>query len=123
MRGSTLVRMASQAVAATQRGLPPDILEVAKSVPVHFEPRPGPDVQAEGFEPDILGLFSGSPHAEGLAGGDPMPAQICLYTANLWDFAEGDEAAFRAEARLTYLHELGHYLGWDEDQLTARGLD
>ncbi|MEX2043899.1 MAG: metallopeptidase family protein, partial [Opitutus sp.] len=23
----------------------------------------------------------------------------------------------------TYLHELGHYLGWDEDELTARGLD
>jgi predicted Zn-dependent protease with MMP-like domain len=25
--------------------------------------------------------------------------------------------------RLTYLHELGHYFGWDEDQLTSRGLD
>jgi predicted Zn-dependent protease with MMP-like domain len=32
-------------------------------------------------------------------------------------------AAFRAEARLTFLHELGHYLGWDEDQVSARGLD
>jgi len=25
--------------------------------------------------------------------------------------------------RITYLHELGHYLGWDESDLEARGLD
>ena len=31
--------------------------------------------------------------------------------------------AFREETRLTYLHELGHYLGWGEDELAARGLD
>jgi len=43
--------------------------------------------------------------------------------ANLWDFAEGDAEAFREEVRLTYLHELGHFLGWDEDQVAARGLD
>lgn len=24
--------------------------------------------------------------------------------------------------RLTYLHELGHYLGWDEGDLERRGL-
>ena len=36
---------------------------------------------------------------------------------------EGDVEIFRDECRLTYLHELGHYLGWDEDDLTARGLD
>jgi predicted Zn-dependent protease with MMP-like domain len=25
--------------------------------------------------------------------------------------------------RLTYLHELGHYLGWDEDEIAERGLE
>jgi predicted Zn-dependent protease with MMP-like domain len=25
--------------------------------------------------------------------------------------------------RLTYLHELGHFLGWDESDLEIRGLD
>ena len=40
-----------------------------------------------------------------------------------WDFAEGDVEVFRDEVRLTYLHELGHYFGWDEDDLTARGLE
>jgi predicted Zn-dependent protease with MMP-like domain len=121
MKGSRLVRLASEVVAATQRELPAEILAVAREVPVRFEPGPGADLLAEGFEPDILGLFAGSPHGAADSGGEP--ARIYLYTANLWDFAEGDEAAFREEARLTYLHELGHYLGWDEDQLTARGLD
>jgi predicted Zn-dependent protease with MMP-like domain len=91
-------------------------------VPVLFEAGPGPDVLAEGFEPDILGLFSG-PALGGPGTGDPMPAQIHLYTANLWDFAGEDVGAYREEVRLTYLHELGHYLGWDEDQVAARGLD
>lgn len=115
--------LASGEVAATQRRLPPDILEAARSVPVHFEPRPGADLLAEGIEPDLLGLFTGSPYGAGSTTDDPMPPQIHLYTANLWDYAEKDEAAYRAEVRLTYLHELGHFLGWDEDQVAARGLD
>lgn len=123
MKESRLARIASEVVAATQGALPPEILGVARSVPVLFEPGPGADVLAEGFEPDILGLFSGNPHGEGPSPEDPMPAQICLYTANLWDFAEGDVEAYRAECRITYLHELGHFLGWDEDQVATRGLD
>ena len=119
MKGSRLERLASDVVAATLAELPRELLEVARSVPVRFEPVPGPDLLAEGFEADILGLFSGSPHGSG----ETDPPQIYLYTANLWDFAEGDVAAFREEARLTYLHELGHFLGWDEDQLAARGPD
>ena len=122
MRGSRLMSMASAEVAATQRRLPADIREAARQVTVHFEPVPGPDVLAEGFEPDLLGLFTGGPLGT-QPGEDPMPPQIHLYTANLWDYADRDEAAYREEVRLTYLHELGHFLGWDEDQVTARGLD
>ncbi len=122
MKGSRLVRLASEAVAATLAELPPDILDAARAAAVRFEPRPSRELIADGFEADLLGLFSGSPIGAD-SGGDPMPPQIYLYTANLWDFAEGDPGAYRDEVRLTYLHELGHYLGWDEDQLAARGLD
>jgi len=123
MKGSRLEKIAGDVVAATQRQLPGEVLEAARSVPVLFEAGPGPDVLADGFEPDILGLFSGPALGEGRDGGDPMPAQIHLYTANLWDYAGEDVGAYREEVRLTYLHELGHYLGWDEDQVAARGLD
>jgi predicted Zn-dependent protease with MMP-like domain len=114
---------ASAVVAATLGELPPEIRREAQAVPVLFEAAPGRDVLDEGFEPDILGLFTGSPFGTEHSGESPEPPRIILYTANLWDFAEGDLEAFRAEVRLTYLHELGHYLGWDEGQVAARGLD
>jgi predicted Zn-dependent protease with MMP-like domain len=123
MRESRLVSIAADAVAAAQRELPPKVREAARGVPVLFEAAPGVDVLSEGFEPDLLGLFSGSPLGTEFSGEIPEAPRIILYTANLWDHAGRDPGAYRAEARLTYLHELGHFLGWDEDQVSARGLD
>ncbi|MDO8541927.1 MAG: metallopeptidase family protein [Opitutaceae bacterium] len=118
-----LTKVAADAVGAAQRQLPPEIRPLARDVAVHYEQLPARDVLAEGFEADILGLFTGNPHGTELAHDNPAPPQILLYLENLWDFAEADEEIYREEVRLTYLHELGHYLGWDEDELTARGLD
>jgi predicted Zn-dependent protease with MMP-like domain len=118
-----LVGVAADIVGATQRRLPPEIRPLARAIPVHYEHVPAADVIAEGFEPDILGLFTGNPHGEETAHDNPSPPQILLYLDNLWDFAEEDLDIFRDEVRLTYLHELGHYLGWDEDEVAARGLD
>jgi len=42
---------------------------------------------------------------------------------NLWDFAGGEEEIFRDEVHTTLLHELGHHLGLDEEELTQRGLE
>jgi predicted Zn-dependent protease with MMP-like domain len=120
---SKLVQLAANAVGAAQRKLPPEIRPLARAVPVHYEAKPTPELIAEGFEPDILGLFTGNPHGTEISHDDPAPPQILLYLESLWDYAEEDVEAFRDEVRLTYLHELGHYLGWDEDELTARGLD
>lgn len=123
MTPAALTAHAAATVGAAQRQLPPAIRPLARGVPVHYEQKPAPDLLAEGFPPDILGLFTGSAHGQELAHDNPAPAQILLYLDNLWDYAEADLEIFRAEVRLTYLHELGHYLGWDEDELTARGLD
>ncbi len=118
-----LTQIATQTLEATLRRLPAEIRPLALAVPVHLDAFPADDVLEEGFEPDSLGLFSGNPHGLELATDLPQPAQIFLYLENLWAFAEGDPSVFREEVRLTYLHELGHYLGWDEDELAARGLD
>ena len=123
MKFARLAEIATEVVAAARRRLPPEVRAAAAGVPVHFESGPAADVIAEGFEPDILGLFTGSAHGTELAHDQPAPPQILLYLDNLWDCAEGDDDLFREETRLTYLHELGHYLGWDEDDLTARGLE
>jgi predicted Zn-dependent protease with MMP-like domain len=118
-----LTQVAADAVGAAQRQLPPEIRPLARGVPVHYERLPAPEIIREGFPSDILGLFTGNPHGTELEHSDPAPPQILLYLENLWDFAEDDLEIYREEVRLTYLHELGHYFGWGEDELTARGLD
>lgn len=62
MKLARLTALAAGAVEATQRRLPPEIRPLARDVPVHYEAAPDPALLAEGFEPDILGLFSGDPH-------------------------------------------------------------
>ena len=52
-----------------------------------------------------------------------MPPQVILFLENIWELAEGDEEIFCDEIRKTFLHELGHYFGLDEADLTQRGLE
>ena len=118
-----LTLVAQQVVTAAQRRLPAGVREAAAAVPVCCEPVPNEAILAEGWEPDILGLFVGHEHLGELADTQPLPPQILLFVDNLWDLAEGDETVFRDEVRLTYLHELGHYLGWDEEEVARRGLE
>ncbi len=116
-------KLAADAVGAAQRRLPPELRALARGVAVHYERKPRADVIDEGFPPDILGLFTGAAHGTELSADNLTPPQILLYLENLWEFAEGSEDVFREEVECTYLHELGHYLGWDEDDVAARGLD
>jgi predicted Zn-dependent protease with MMP-like domain len=108
-------------VEATLASLPKPLRERAEKLPVTFERQPNAGLQADGIESDTLGLFTGPEFAD--EGNVPMPPQIILFLENLWDFAEGDEEIFRDEVHTTFLHELGHYLGLDEDELAERGLE
>ena len=124
MNFKRLVAIADQVVTSARQRLPADVRTVADTVPVCFEQLPNAAHRAEGLEPDTLGLFVGTEHGSEFSGeSDPLPAQILLFLGNIWDQAEGDESAYRDEIRLTYLHELGHYLGWDEDEIARRGLE
>ncbi len=113
--------MASAEVEETLAALPKPLRERARQLPVTFERVPNAGLQADGIEPDTLGLFTGAEFAE--EGNVPMPPQIILFLGNLWDLADGEEKVFREEVQTTFLHELGHYLGLDEDELTERGLE
>ena len=104
----------------TLAALPAELREMAKLVPVSFEGVPNAAILADGYEPDLLGLFIGPPLAE--PDTSALPPQIILFLTNLWEMAEEDETCFRREVRTTYLHELGHYLGLDETDLEDRGL-
>ena len=113
--------LAATEVEATLESLPRPVRERAEKLPVTFEGQPNAGLQADGIEIDTLGLFTGPEFAE--ESHATLPPQIILFLENIWDFAEGDEEIFREEVRTTFLHELGHYLGLDEDELTDRGLE
>ena len=124
MNRVALERMAKTEVAALRLELPREMARRAAEVPVVMLARPTKAmVRDDGIDPDLLGLFVGPNCAEGVESGDPLPPEILLFLENLWDYAEGDEDVFREEVRVTYYHELGHYLGLEEGDLEDRGLE
>ena len=108
-------------IESTLNALPQPLREQARKLPVTLEHRPNRDLVADGIEPDTLGLFVGPEYADEDA--VPMPSQIILFLESIWELSEGDEEFFRDEVHTTLLHELGHYLGLNEDDLSERGLE
>ena len=123
MNRVALERIAKTEVAALRLELPREMARRAAEVPVVMLPRPTKAMARDGVDPDLLGLFVGPNCAEGAESGDPLPPEILLFLENLWDYAEGDEEIFREEVRVTYFHELGHYIGLEEGELEDRGLE
>ena len=120
----TLAKLNSLARAELDRtvaALPEPLRAPAATLLVTLHDRPNEAQLLEGIEPDVLGLFVGASlmyEREASA----MQPQIILFLGNLWDEVEGDVELFLSEVRTTYLHELGHFLGLDEDDLADRGL-
>ena len=118
-----LYALALAEVKATLAALPEPLRDRAQALPVTFERLPNQAQLRDGIYPDTLGLFVGPEFAHEETTALPLPPQIILFLENLWDLAEADEEFFREEVHTTYLHELGHYLGLDEDDLFDRGLE
>jgi predicted Zn-dependent protease with MMP-like domain len=115
--------LAVAVVEATLAALPAPLRARAQALPVTFERRPNRAQLRDGIEPETLGLFVGPEFADEESATLPLPPQIILFLENVWDQAEADETRFREEVHTTLLHELGHYIGLDEDDLAERGLE
>jgi predicted Zn-dependent protease with MMP-like domain len=117
----SLMVLADEVVKTTCAKLPAEVRVKAKDLIILLEPWPSEELVEDGIEPDLLGLFSGDAYPDGQSDA-PLPPQVHLFLENLWDYCQGDETRYREEIRVTYLHELGHYLGLDEDELFQRDL-
>lgn len=117
----TLSRWAEEELAALTKVLPDDVRSAAEKLAVAMEEKPGGGAFDDELAGDELGVFEG-PSAMEEADPAEMP-RIRLFLANLWEWVDADEQDFRDEVGTTFLHELGHYLGWDEDEVAERGLE
>lgn len=116
------LRMIAEEVAGGVIRQLPSILRAASGrVVVSYESAPTPADVEDGLAGDELGLFEG-PSLIDDPGIEEVP-RIRLFLANLWEWVDGDLQGYREEVATTLLHELGHYLGWDEDEIAERGLD
>ena len=121
MNFDTLSRWANEELKSLIKVLPADVRAAALKLPVSMEEKPGQCPFDEELDGDELGLFEG-PAADEDADPADMP-RIRLFLTNLWEWVDRDEQDFRDEVGTTFLHELGHYLGWDEDEVSERGLE
>ena len=103
--------------------LPTELRGEAERLPVTYERRPNRALQADGLEPDILGLFVGDTFADAPQGFSGAPPQILLFLENIREAATENGTTYREEVRTTYLHELGHFLGLEEGELEERDLE
>ena len=72
------------------------------------------------LDPELLGLFVGVPLTEqdSFSPGGELPPRILIFKRNL-ERTFSDPAELRLQIAKTLHHELGHYLGLDEDELEA----
>jgi predicted Zn-dependent protease with MMP-like domain len=108
--------LAQRQITRIQGALPEPIRSRAKEVPVFFSA--ARDEKSFAY----LGVFEGYSLIDGPPSQpDEMP-RITLFTDTLAQAANYRRTVFLREVRITYLHELGHYFGWDEGQIANIGL-
>jgi predicted Zn-dependent protease with MMP-like domain len=102
----------------------PDVIrETIVQVPVLVESKPSAAVaeRAPQVTPDIVGLFVGSTVGEKVNAPSGYPDVVLLFQRNLERGGRSRTEVAR-EIKITLLHEYGHYLGFDEEELEHLGL-
>lgn len=98
-------------VRAALDQLPDELLPVLDNVVVQVHDR-------HHDEPDLLGLYEGTPHTE--RWGDEPPDVVSIFRAPLCELCD-DLDHLAEEILVTVIHELAHAAGIDEDRLHDLG--
>ena len=103
--------------------LPRVIREAVLEVPVLAEPKPAREIAEHepAINPEVLGLFVGTPVGQKLRGGSGYGDVVLLFQKNL-ERAGRSRQEVSKEMKITLLHDYGHYLGFDEEELEHLGL-
>jgi len=113
-------------------GLPSEVVAIFEETALIVDDEPEAGVLAEfGLDPDshedrasLCGLHTGVPITERSVEADgTLPSQVHIYRLGIvtesggWD----DDRELYRQIRITILHELGHEMGLDEDDLEELG--
>ncbi|MCX7933632.1 MAG: metallopeptidase family protein [Planctomycetota bacterium] len=112
-----------QTVAETLEELPRIYREMIAQVPIVVQPHPDPwMLRGNEIGASAFGAYIGKSLLDSSVqdSGD-IPPTIYIFSRCLARRCRSREEA-RAELRLTILHELAHYLGFDEDEMERLGL-
>ncbi len=116
------------AAAEALGALPQELRRYIENCPILVEELPALElIQAEQISPQVLGLFQGVPTTA--PGASPTMGtvsrtdtdRILLFKRNLEKVAL-DRSSLIEQIHITVKHEIGHYLGMDEDQIERLGL-
>ena len=108
-------------VRQAYKQVPPAVQQALNNVDIAVEEWPANDLMTQGRDGiTLFGLYTGVPLPE-REGGEPLlPDRIVLYRQPILRSCLTRADAVR-EIRTTLLHEVGHYLGMDEDDLHRLG--
>lgn len=122
MGADAVQRLLSQVIES----LPDTVRAALGEVVIQVEPLPDRALLCETDPPTspfVLGLHIGVPWGDQSVFDTPQHLnRILIFQRNIERIA-ADRETLHEELRTTLLHEIGHHLGWDEDDLRARGLD
>ncbi len=107
-------------VAEAIESIPQQFRDHMKNVAVVVEDEPTEDLLDDmGIEPPgtLLGLYQGTPLTERPWDyGNQLPDRVVLYQGPIEDASDDDDDVVVCIGE-TLIHEVGHYFGFDEDEL------
>jgi predicted Zn-dependent protease with MMP-like domain len=119
-----LIRLSSREFARLVRRaydqLPPKVRQTLDNVDISVAD--WPDVDDLGLPEDstLFGLYTGIPLTQREGIGPGLPDQIIVFRRPILDHCATTEEVVR-EIQVTLWHEVGHYLGLEEDDLHRLG--
>jgi predicted Zn-dependent protease with MMP-like domain len=117
------------AIESALAELPPQFRKALENVSIQLQDEPDAatldslieDGELDPDDPFLLGLFDGIPLPEQVH--DPLPrlpGRLLLYRRNLEEACSSRRELIH-EIRVTMFHEIGHALGYEEDELEELG--
>jgi predicted Zn-dependent protease with MMP-like domain len=119
---TTFERLVREENNRVLKSLSPDLRAMAEKVTIVIADRPSPRERDGDSGDDLLGLYEGisltDRHVDDM---EAVADQITLFRFPLMDLCDTAKE-LRKEIRITIIHELGHYFGFEEGELEERGL-